>query len=769
MEEIQCVLLGFDSSALLASSPFRSPGDSMGHKEAANADGTSILFLSPAIRSSLHPTELLLLEGLLPLGQQFATLSAIARNASLGMTEGLYASAVSGTLEKILSYYVEDVKGAQKPSDLSLLRSTYRLTFDLLENITRANPSQPRFLSSSSATGAYLAGIRNFLSNMEVPPLFRQIMGEHLWQAVLYTTAHYVAHGVVLYGRADYFISVASTTTSVGEGKKYASEAHTFRQDVLPPGLSVDLGLAILAAGKARRVLLNEVEAHEGDYLEQLAIGALDGAAESVFQTIFTPALCKDGVLAVDEMAARVESARVLWAKALWERVSRTAPLTKYLEALQVVFMCTRGDLWHAFVERTFPAFRADRAEGWSLPHNPVGFSKTRTLYQANLRRAVGEAFAYGLNISGLAERSTYESFCVSLTQATSPSDATAVASDQTTDALSVEGAAQSILGLIRDLSIVYSTPQGLQLVVSQKALEYYQRLFSLHISMRFALYALSLLRQLFADAITTNPKPSHDLRRAYTLFQMLHFLQTAVANYFQIDVVLQYTNEFRQNIKRCGSLDETKRCHDRFMLNIAENSFLMEGSTGLLGICRALEECAITLYVLCVRYRLNYWAVEGVNQTPIEVAAALAALETRVRQKVMAAFVGRHLSVSSRLSERALWIRIDFNRYFSYHRGANRDPTAGGSLVSSTDGISILAPSGDSAERSPGHFQKPPATNAGGITEEPQPSSHRFHRTTVAPNRRSSHGISNRIDKKEMGHTRASSIAARRSGVRES
>ncbi|CCW61698.1 unnamed protein product [Phytomonas sp. EM1] len=772
MEEIQCVLLGLDSCALLASSPLISSGHTINSMDDASVNGygandASILSLTPSIRSSLHPTELLLLEGLLPLGRQYALLSAIARDTSLGRTEGLYASAVGAALEKILSCYVEDVKCAKTPSELALLSSTYSLTFNLLEKITQQKAPKSGPSSSSLLTIEYLAGIGDFLSNMELPPSFRQILGEHIWQAVLYTTAHYVAHGVVLYGRSDYFISVSSATSSLSGGKKCSAEAHTLHQDLLPPGLSVNLGLSILAAGKARRVLLNEVEANEGDYLEQLAIGALDGAAESVFQTIFAPSLCEGGLLAVDEMAARVESARALWTKALWERVSRTAPLAEYLEALQVVFMCARGDLWHAFVECTFNVICSNRSEVLHNPHEHAGSKRIHTSSHANLRRAVGEAFAYGLSVSGLAELSTYECFSVSLPQGASQLDTKTVMMDGTSSCMAVEDVAGSILSLVRDLCIVYTTPQGLQLVVSQKALEYYQRLFSLHMSMRFALHSLSILRQLFSDAITTNPKPSTDLRRAYALFQMLHFLQTAVANYFQIDVVLLYTHELRQNIERCTSLQEAKHCHDRFIWNIAENSFLTEGSERVLTTCRALEECAVTLYMICVRYRLNYWAVDGVNQTPIEVAAALTALETRVRQKVLASFVS-HLSVSSRHAERALWVRIDFSRYFSFHRSANRDSGVGSPVVTSTVGFSVPIPGGDGGGNLRTRLETPQDVGARGTTEETKPATRRFHSTTATPHRRPAQGSSNRVINKETSHTRASSLAVRRRGPRE-
>lgn len=444
-------------------------------------------------------------------------------------------------------------------------------------------------------------------------------------------------------------------------------------EELLPWSISVELASLILTAGKERRVLLTEVEIHGADYLEQLAMGAQDEAADAVFKAIFSISLWEGGVLAGDELAARVDAAKALWSKALWTKVGLLSPLEESLEALQNMFLCRRGDFWSSFVERSY-----DVLCGVQL-HDASRGSTTLSSYATlpTTQRTVAEALSYALGVSGLEDRPIYESFRTQVgpdmpmwSQTATGSSTTA--SDTTSSgqassgSRSVEGLAVFILNRVAAVGLHFTVPQGLQLIVSPKALDYYERLFSFHLQMRFSLHALNLTRRLFSGAIVTNAKPSTALRRAYVLFQLLHFLLTTLSDYLQIDVIHVHAGEVQKAVKRCRSVQEAKRAHDRFLWRVAEGSFLTEGSQGIRTACQTLMECGATLSTLCTRYRLNYWAVAGVNATPIEVSASLTALETRVQQGVVAVFTG-HLSASSHANERALWTRLDFCRYFSY------------------------------------------------------------------------------------------------------
>ncbi|CCD14759.1 unnamed protein product [Trypanosoma congolense IL3000] len=373
-------------------------------------------------------------------------------------------------------------------------------------------------------------------------------------------------------------------------------------------------------------------------------MGAQDEAADAVFRSIYHPSLCVGGALAVDELETRVEEAHALWSKALWLKVSRQADLQKHLEAIRAMFLCHRGDLWHAFVESAFP----------SLVDNAVSRS---ILPEAAVNRVVADAFAYALEVSGLGDVHVFERFSVF---ARPPMEF------EMSDTLrSIEDTARTILSYTRGLGLHYVPPRGLQLVVSEKAMEYYQRIFSFHISRRFSLHALHSVRGLFSEALITNKHPSSELRRAFAIMHLLLFIQTTLGYYLQVDVIVLRNTELDRTLEKCKSVKDAKRFLDRYVWHITEGSFISEGSNALLPACEALFQCSFALYVLCKRYRLVSWAVEGAR-TPVEVSAALAALETRVQQEIVATFTGHLSGTSTRSNEKALWARLDFNRFLS-------------------------------------------------------------------------------------------------------
>lgn len=781
MEEVKCCLLGFTSELLeQALQPPSAPAAATTTTSTPEGSDATTAAADSKLRlycQSLpfHPTEQALLLRVLPLGRAYHVLQRAAQDVAVGRTEGLYPAAVGNGVQKILAHYVEAVKAAATPSSLAALPATYAVAFTLLEHI----------VATQQRTEVCLPLLDRFLHHQEVPATFRRLLGESVWLAILYTTAHYVAHGVVLHARPDYFISLQTRQAapsssqqqqeqqqqqvpgrpSVGPSSssnapsRPPGEEHILYVDRLPRGISADLGLRILAAGKARRVLLRDADVQGGsDYLEQLALGSQDEAANAVFHSLFNVQLCQGGVLAAEELAARVEAAQTLWSKALWMKVGDVAALREHLAALRNIFLCHRGDIWYAFVERVLPVLASANAAAatasssslWSsrrrrqahkkpgggllpLPDTTApgheeggqaraeedvssveddesagdeeaeqaGEEKAAAQTQAalaaaarcaSLQRAAADAFLFALSVSNLRDAAAYETFTMRISASGVEQADAAFAGDGAVKdaaasteegkrgtsrrrrggrAASTEDIAKHLLYLVKSMYVQYIPPQGLPLMVSPKSMHYYQRLLSFHLSLRFALQALAVTRALFSEALLTNTKPSADLRRAFTLFHLLHFLQSNIAYYMQVDVISVRATRLEEQLaspSTCASVEQAKRLHDQFIWSVSEASFLTDGSEALLQACHALNTCAVTLYTMCTRYRIPYWAVEGVNETPIEVRATLAALEARVQQDVVAVFTG-HLGLGGRPWERALWGRLDFNKFLSQHR----------------------------------------------------------------------------------------------------
>ncbi|KAK7194214.1 Spc97 / Spc98 family [Novymonas esmeraldas] len=740
MEEVKCSLLGFHSALLqqplAAAAGATVQRESLAGDRGGAAGGAPSAAAAAALRQycetlPFHPTEQLLLQRALPLGRVYHSLLRATQAAAVGRTEGLYPAAIASGVKRILGNYVEAVKAAETPSALAALPATYELTFTLLE----------RMVQQQQRVEECLPMLDCFLRHQEVPPAFRRFLGESVWLALLYTTAHYVAHGVVLHARPDYFVALR---TKPAEGAPAASgsgaEEHVLFTDRLPPGVSTELGLLILAAGKERRVLLRDTDVQGGsDYLEQLALGSQDEAANAVFHSVFNAQLCHGGVLAAEELAARVEAAKTLWSRALWMKVGDVPALKVHLGALRSMFLCHRGDVWYAFVERVLPALAgvqsvrhggrrdAERAPVSQLTSlaPPTGIridgaaaaganeeeeeeeasgaagrvSRAAAARAALLQRTTADAFFFALSVSNLRDVAAYDTFTMRVAPASLEEADAALASvmqsrsgqhprsssnsgggggGSDAAAVSTEDMARHLLLVVQALHLQCIPPQGLMLVVSPKAMQYYQRLFSFHLALRFSLEALAVTRSLFAEALVTNACPSPDLRRAFSLFQLLHFMESSIGYYMQVDVISVCTAKLEEQLASaaCTSVDQAKRFHDQFIWRVSEATFLTEGSEPLLRACQSLNTCATTLYTLCMRYRIPYWAVEGVNDTPVEVRATLSALEARVQQEVVAVFTG-HLGLGARPWERALWSRLDFNAYFSQTRARPAVPVA--------------------------------------------------------------------------------------------
>lgn len=261
-----------------------------------------------------------------------------------------------------------------------------------------------------------LRQLHDFISHREVPVEFREGMGKRVWLAVLYAIAHFVAHGVVLRSHAQNFFIRLRPSHEAPPGSPCASspggvvgctrchpeksseeeeEAElripsssprdtmefVFYPHRLPFGFSLELGMAILQAGKERRMLLMETQLgaspslfhrfsatsistrgsstsstaiHEeySGYLESLAFSAQDQAAQWVFEKVFSQDLLvplstpqdqdlsssihssvsiensggeekgRGGKLDTEKLAARIHEVKSFWSRVLWDHLS---------------------------------------------------------------------------------------------------------------------------------------------------------------------------------------------------------------------------------------------------------------------------------------------------------------------------------------------------------------------------------------------------------------------------------------------------------------
>lgn len=368
MEELKCILIGF---------------------------GCSSAFPTASL-SALHPSEAYLVTAhALPLGALFARLRAFCDSASAGAADvGAYAAATAAAAEAVLECYEADVDALATASGLQRLSLRYSHTFAALAAAA----------DSAAPIDTRLAALHAAVLSRDVPHDFRRVIGHRAAMAFLHLAAHWVAHGVLIGGGADFPV------------QPHPANADELAVDArrLPLGLSVEAATTLLLAGRERWTLRREitraggadgarnagngggprrraakrlrggaataaaaasfaaaVAAKSGDG-GPTAAAAADAASDSssgsgsdradaaaarrIFASLYTSDLCPGGELAVDEFERRVEAARGRWSSALWARVGSTARLRGHLSALWDALLCRRGDVWHAFVEASFPA-----------------------------------------------------------------------------------------------------------------------------------------------------------------------------------------------------------------------------------------------------------------------------------------------------------------------------------------------------------------------------------------------------------------------------
>lgn len=633
MEEIQCALLGFGSAAL--------PG----------SERTTV---SASLRSLLHPTEYQLLMDVIPLGSIYAELRAFVSDVTVGRCDGYLASAIGIGISKYLQQYEAEVRDVSTAASLEALRTGHGETFQFLRRLMH-HAEEPEVLCIVA---------QQLVSTLDIPLSVRSVVGDRVAMATLFVTAHYVAHGVVLDGRkADFF--VRTEVDGNGDESEYPlRETFQLNKRLLPCGIPAELGQRILLTGRERKLLREQLALREdrnGALLQERDDAEV---AQAIFSSIFSPALTRDGRLAVEELEVRVVAAKSVWSRSLWLLVGESSQLSVICGCLRDMYLGHRGDFWSMFVDLTFATLAQSAA---SADHR----------MQTNTGRLVVESYRRALHDSQLMSvKEVAELFAMRWEPSgTVPSGG------------GIEEAAAMMIGRIRQISLTCDLPATSMLVISSVALDRYHELLHFQLSVRFALHGTHLTRKIIRELTTTLSKSSNRksevfntmahqfLNRMSRVLQFVTFVLTSVGYYFQVDVIAAHFTTLEENMRRyVTSVDDAKRVHDQFMLAVGEGIFLIDDDdTSLLdaifGCCRS----ALMLFGLTSRSeglmaRLlqsgSGGAAVGRGEIPAELQAALSQLEKNQREITSA--LALHLSTSLQPSERALWARLDFNKYFS-------------------------------------------------------------------------------------------------------
>ena len=618
MDETKCILLGFGSSAL---------------------DPTT-LSISPELQTMLHPAEVHLLRTLLPLGAAYQKVRQFCTAVAIGRVDGLYSAAFASGARQVVELYEKTVKNASSVANLNEIRKNFGPAMDALLEIVTVHQK----------TAVVIELLQQFVTNQEFLPSFRSCIGESAIMGLLFVIAHYVAHGVILHNCPDFFIKLDATTDN---------DVLVVNTSLLSFGISEELAISILVAGRERHTLIRESKS-----VSSWAKKGIDPAATAIFNSLHNASLCAGGVLALDELETRVEAAKGLWSRTLWQSVGLANNIHTHLMHIRDMFLCHRGDLWQTFVERYFPVLVSGASGSAGHAAQP---------------RIVAECFRTACTMTMRDCEEMIGSFSVGLESVLAPSNfpqpqlRTAVAR--------FDDVAQKMVTQLKALRVQFKLPPGVHLLVSRSALSIYQSVFSFNMRMRFSFYALLQTRLLLRDVVkrmsferqssssSSSNATSALVQRTLALLQILTFVQSNLGYYIQVDVIETHYATLIQGLENIANVERAKQIHDRFVLAVAEGCFHPNETTRInpiLEVTELLFTCSLTLYVICANKPTT------AEREAATHSHALVMLESKVTKELIPVLVGS-LSISTKSSERALWSRIDFNRFFSSGGSQNK------------------------------------------------------------------------------------------------
>lgn len=300
----------------------------------------------------------------------------------------------------------------------------------------------------------------------------------------------------------------------------------------------------------------------------------------------------------------------------------------------------------------------------------------------------------------------------------------------------SVGSCAHLVLSRIQAIQLHYHPSTTIHAMISPAStIHYYQALFKHFLSLQCSLLAVQDLQTSFTEAMLRNPRPSVELRKAFQLYHLLHYLLHTLHQYFQVDVIQPAYTETMEALRsstQCCSVESAQQLHHRYLWRVLQGTFLLQdvaavgekeanenritasssSSSPLKGACEALYRCAWSFVILLRRHRVSSWAVEpvathphhhgSINEedarrtregavyggeegdgdeeeaqvfhrpgigtvlpAPVEVVASLSGIHTQLQQQVISVLV-TYLPLCGMSVERGLWVRLDFNRFFS-------------------------------------------------------------------------------------------------------
>lgn len=601
MEQLQCALLGYFGDVI------RETG------------------VDPSTGAFSHPAEVALVDSVIPMARDYEALAAFRERATGGRIVGFYANAVGNAVEEILVAYEDDVMKVADATELLKLRTCYATVFRKLVGVTQCTD-----------TIQQLKLVNTFVLEPRLPLHLRCVVGTQTALSVLWNVAQWVAHGHIADSR-DFFVVPAP----VDEGD--GSLEWSVDRNRLPPTWPDQLAAIAVVAGKERRVLLSDRPEYLGGHVSEDETSRATG--DSVFKTIYDTALIEHGAILLDELESRLRTARDRWSAVMWRAVKNSCQLFAQLDAVRDMFLCRRGDLWTAFVANVAPR---------ALFVQPALGVASRSREE---QRVVADGFRAALQDVRLDEHPVYKQFGVVLredTEAPPPPEA----------GFSIEALGMGTLRNVRRLALKFPMPAGMSLVVSTATQRRYVQLFTLHMTLKVALFAVHEVRRFSGSLARGNHTSSLSLRLMQITHQ-LNFLLTNISFCVLGDVQDTQYRALSEALERTTSVESARRSHDAFVEDVVVGAFLEDGDD----VARAVEASAVIacgLYVVLQRQQ-----VQGAMQASEsrrggaddrEVARVLQYAEAQIRKRVVMSLS----ALANDNAHRALWTRLDFNRWFS-------------------------------------------------------------------------------------------------------
>jgi hypothetical protein len=646
MEQLQCALLGFFG-------------------EIITEDGVSTAAPDSPFTS---PSDVALIASAVPMARDYESLSAFRERGAGGRLRGFYTASLAVAVDDVLRLYESDVLAMDDARGILALRTRYSALLRKVVAITQTNDTQQR-----------LRQLHALCSEPRLPLDLRCTISDRVCIALLRNLAHWVAHGEVL-DPTDFFVVPSEEKADDGSARQWDAD-----RDRVPPGWPDTLLAHAVVAGKERRLLLREssdlLNRHEMTEQER---DRERGDAAAVFARLSDPQLIDGGAIVLDELERRVRAAHQHWSSIIWRSVKQRFRLLDQLEAVRDMYLCRRGDLWHSFITAAAPVlFAKHYSEG------PAAVNARLALDQ----RVVTMAFQNSMLATGLAEHPLYRSFAMAFREAPLPAAPTAAGQGQTStggggggEPLSLDAIGAATLGNVRRLALQFRLPPGMALIVSPNAQRRYVRLFALHIALKLALYGLCEVRR-FAGIVSRSYGTSRLLRKLLLLTGALHYFLTNVAFCLQVDVQDTHFKALMAALAQVTAVETARRAHEAFMDELYAGAFLQQDGVDVARSIDAAIILALGLYVVTQRDTTQavIRASAGSNQAhgsvvhaENEVHSVLSYVSLQLRRRVTAAVVPS-ISLDTRPAHRALWTRLDFNRWLSEEaiRAAEGDAAA--------------------------------------------------------------------------------------------